>query len=201
MKIGYMSNGKRYAHGNGSRQSGFSLPEMLIVVSIVAMLGLLVQPMLRLGHQALLRIAKEHAAPGQGITEALQWLENDILQWRGDKPWLWEGTLDPQSCLVRWEFVTSNIPVTEGTGTAWQTVRYSIKASTLWRETLKEDNIHDSRVLLRHIDCLHPQFWQYPQWVDAPNPERVIKGIKLSLTWRGPAIERRWPVMVSYGKE
>jgi hypothetical protein len=40
-----------------------------------------------------------------------QWIENDLLQSHRDLPWHMDGSLDVDSCVVSWAFVTENFPV------------------------------------------------------------------------------------------
>jgi hypothetical protein len=174
---------------------------MLIVLTVVAMLGLLAQPLLSTGFRQLRVLSDDKTHVASGVAEALQWLENDILQWHGFSPWTWQGTAERGGCLVTWEFVTGNTPVTEGTKIARETVRYRMEGETLWRDVMRNERVIFSRELLRGVRCLNPRFWQSQQWFDVPQPDQIIQGIKLSLTWQGPSVERIWPVTVPYNAQ
>lgn len=187
--------------GQSETQLGFTLIEMLFVVIIISMIGLLAQPLIKIGFLQLSRLTHDNKTSTKELAETSQWLKNDILQWRGDKPWSWLGSLDAKSCLINWTFVTTNIQITENKKVALIKVNYLMQGKTLRRDVIYDDTIIYSHVLLRDVECLHPQFWQQNRWENAPLQKKKIKGFKMTIKWKGPSVEHIWPVNITYDTE
>ncbi|MRT05935.1 PulJ/GspJ family protein [Ewingella americana] len=185
--------------GPGSRQTGFTLLEMLIALAVIALLAMAAQPMLKMGFQQLRHMKQASTGQGESLPEALQWLENDVLQMRGDLPWRWEGALDKNSCLVRWQFVTENAPRTQGPGVVRSSVQYRVEGGVLIREMLHDGRLETAFPLLEGVKCLHPSFWQRTTWRSVPLRGMTIQALKFTLDWEGPQVVRIWPVNITYG--
>lgn len=189
-------NVKPYAPGDALR--GFTLLEMLMALAVIALLSMAAQPMLNITFQQLRHLTATADPQGGMLPDALQWLENDVLQMRGDLPWRWEGSLDENSCLVRWRFVTENFPRIIGPGVVHQSVQYRVESRTLYRETFSDGVVKTSRPLLQEVTCLHPRFRQSSAWHEVPLPHIAITALDMTLRWHGPQVERIWPVNVTY---
>ncbi|MGC6061999.1 prepilin-type N-terminal cleavage/methylation domain-containing protein [Enterobacter kobei] len=181
-------------------QQGFTLPEMLIVMVIVAFMVLAAQGMtgttlLQLKHFSG---AKQHEE-GAGLPAALQWLENDILQIRGDLPWYGKGSLEPEGCMTTWTFTSENKAQLTDAGTAIQTLRYRVEAGGLWRDIVDDNQqLSSTRLLLNGVRCVHLRFFQANNWLDNPLPDRRIRGVSVTIHSEGPTVERLWPVDLFY---
>lgn len=184
--------------GPDSNQHGFTLLEMLVALAVVAMLSMAAQPMLTVSFRQIHQMVHLAGAQDDGLPETLQWLENDVLQLRGDLPWQWEGTLDTNSCLIRWRFTTENKVLTQSRGLAEESVQYRVANQTLYRETFVAEELTRSSPLLKGVTCLHPRFWQRQQWRERPLPKVSINALALSIHWSGPQVERVWPVNITY---
>lgn len=194
-RVSHSLPGRSCAPGNP--QAGFTLPEMLVALAVTALLALAAQSMLHAGFQQLRHLTQAGTAQTRALPVALQWLENDILQMYGTRPWRWEGTPDGRHCLVRWRFDTENAPRTHSPGLARLHVQYRVEGTTLLRDTLHNGQPETSQVLLEGVRCLQPAFWQRAAWHDAPLPGVMVQALKLTLDQEGPGVVRIWPVSLT----
>lgn len=180
------------------RQSGFTLVEMLVALAMIVLLALTAHTLIRLNFKQLLYFSQPEHQQLNAMYETWRWLENDILQMRGDVSWNMERSLDETSCLVSWTFATENYPAIGVAQPLMMRVRYRVEGRTLLREVLKDAEVQMSSVLLSDVECLYPRFWQRRRWTDKPQPGKVIEAISLMLRWKGPTVERLWPVEIPY---
>lgn len=180
------------------RQSGFTLVEMLVALAMIVLLALTAHTLIRLNFKQLLYFSQPEHQQLNAMYETWRWLENDILQMRGDVSWNMERSLDATSCLVGWTFATENYPAIGVAQPLMLRVRYRVQGRTLLREVLRDKEVQASSVLLSDVECLYPRFWQRHRWTDKPQPGEVIGGISFTLNWKGPTVERLWPVEIPY---
>lgn len=136
---------------------------------------------------------------GTELPGALQWLENDILQIRGDLPWYGKGSLEPESCMTTWMFTTENKAQLTETGTVLEALRYRVEEGKLWRDSMDENqHLSSTRLLLKGVQCVHLRFFQNNKWLDKPLPFKRIHGVSITIHSKGPTVERLWPVDLFY---
>lgn len=182
----------------GKRQSGFTLVEMLVALAMIVLLALTAHTLIRLNFKQLSYFSQPEHQQLNAMYETWRWLENDILQMRGDVSWNMERSLDETSCLVGWTFVTENYPAIGVAQPLMIRVRYRVEGRTLLREVLKDAEVQTSSTLLSDVECLYPRFWQRRRWTDKPRPGEMIGAISFTLRWKGPTVERLWPVEIPY---
>ncbi|MGL5968972.1 MAG: prepilin-type N-terminal cleavage/methylation domain-containing protein [Kluyvera sp.] len=179
-------------------QSGFTLVEILVALAMIVLLALSANTLTRLSFTQLRYFSQPQNQRLEAMYEMWRWMENDILQMRGDLPWKMERSLDEQRCVTGWTFVTENLPAIGLARPFTTQVRYRVEGRTLVRQGLLGGQVLTEKKLLDNVKCLHPRYRQDQRWTDTPRSGRAIQAISLTLHWQGPTVERLWPVELPY---
>ena len=180
------------------KQRGFTFVEILFVMMVFSILAWMAQPIINLGARKISHLTNDETSSIIHITQAIQWISNDVMQWRGYLPWRWQGSLDANSCLVRWEFATSNLPVIDSGGIASVIVVYKVVSDNLYRSTMTDQIEQDNRLILSGVKCIHPDFWVNKKWVPKLKPNDKVEGLRITFLWSGVTVNKIWAVNATY---